>query len=360
MKIIFKGPINSTSLGNVSVNILRELYAKNFEVSLFATQESLDLSVFDSEKNAFKDWLKLSFQDRYLSAEKDTPTFQVWHIKNSGERLSNKSFLYTFHETDSVTLAEKNICETHDKVFFSSSFSNNNFSKSGLNNCKYIPLGFDKTFSILKDPPKLEGKVHFGLMGKTEKRKHTLKIIKYWANIFGNDPKYELSCLITNKFLPPNILNQSISDALGGEFYENINFIPFLNKNSEVNEFLNAIDIDLTGLSGGEGWNLPAFNATALGKISCVLNATSHKDWATKENSVIIEPTSKIPAHDGVFFIQGGDFNQGNFFDFSQKDFEKSIILSLSRLKQENKEGILLQKQFSYEKSVDKILSHIY
>jgi hypothetical protein len=29
----------------------------------------------------------------------------------------------------------------------------------------------------------------------------------------------------------------------------------------EMNEFLNAIDVDLTGMSGGEGWNLPAFNA---------------------------------------------------------------------------------------------------
>ena len=62
-----------------------------------------------------------------------------------------------------------------------------------------------------------------------------------------------------------------ISNALRGKHYKNINFLPHLEKNAEVNELLNAIDIDLTGLSGGEGWNLPAFNATCLGKWSVVL-----------------------------------------------------------------------------------------
>ena len=41
---------------------------------------------------------------------------------------------------------------------------------------------------------------------------------------------------------------------------------------SKVNILINNIDIDLSGLSNGEGWNLPAFNATALGKWSIVSN----------------------------------------------------------------------------------------
>lgn len=360
MKLIFKGPINSTSLGNVSVNILRELFNLNFEVAIFETQESPDLSVFDGLSEKFINWIKYGFNNRYILCEKDIPTLQVWHIRNSQERLSRSSFLYTFHETDSPTFVEKKICESHDKVFFSSNFSTENFKSSGLNNCSFVPLGFDKAFSKLKNPHKLQNKVHFGLMGKMEKRKHTLKIISNWAKIFGNDPKYELSCLITNKFIPNEIFNQSISSALQGEFYENINFIPFLSKNSDVNNFINSIDIDLTGLSGGEGWNLPAFNATAIGKTSCVLNSTSHKDWATKENSVIIEPSSKISAHDGVFFVDGQDFNQGSFFDFSEDLFQKAIVMSLSRYKKGNPDGEKLQETFSYKNTVNKILSNIF
>ena len=75
-------------------------------------------------------------------------------------------------------------------------------------------------------------------------------------------------------------MNQIIAQALEGKTYGNINFLPRLGTNSEVNEMLNSIDIDLSGLSGAEGWNLPAFNSTCLGKWSMVLNCTSHKDWA--------------------------------------------------------------------------------
>ena len=73
------------------------------------------------------------------------------------------------------------------------------------------------------------------------------------------------------------------SDELGGKTYKNINFLPHLKTNSEMNELYNSIDINLSGLSGAEGWNLPAFNSTCLGKWSIVLNATSHKDWATEK-----------------------------------------------------------------------------
>ena len=76
-----------------------------------------------------------------------------------------------------------------------------------------------------------------------------------------------------------------------------------------------SIDIDLTGLSGGEGWNLPAFNCTALGKWSVVLNASAHKDWATESNSILVEPSGQIPVDDGLFFKTGLPINQGKFFD---------------------------------------------
>ena len=97
-----------------------------------------------------------------------------------------------------------------------------------------------------------------------------------------------------------------------GKSYFNINFLPYLNTNSEVNELMNSADIDLTGLSGAEGWNLPSFNMTCLGKWSMVLNATSHKDWATPENSILMESNKKIPAEDGLFFKAGQDYNSYN------------------------------------------------
>ena len=129
--------------------------------------------------------------------------------------------------------------------------------------------------------------------------------------------------------------------------------------NSEVNEFINSIDIDLSGLSGAEGWNLPAFNATCLGKWSIVLNATSHKDWATDSNSILLEPNGKTLAVDGRFFQQGGDFNQGEIFTFAEEDLIEKMKIAESHCRTPNQEGLALQDKFSYSKMLDKILSRI-
>ena len=196
-------------------------------------------------------------------------------------------------------------------------------------------------------------------MGKFEKRKHTAKILKAWAKKYGNNYKYQLSCLIVNPFMKAEDLNKLLEQALEGKKYGNINFIPYLKTNSEVNDFLNSIQIDLSGCSGAEGWNLPSFNATALGKWSIVLNASSHKDWANDKNAILIQPNGKELAADGVFFNQGGPFNQGNIYTFDEEEFISAMESTESKINEENTEGIKLQEEFSYEKSLNKILEVI-
>ena len=352
--------MNSTSIGNVSFNVLRELFKLDFDISLFPVQNSIDLSVYDRVDPSFKNWLTSSFENGQKKIERDTPTLQIWHINNSTERHSSKSFLYTFYELDSPTFTEKNICKSHDKVIFSSSYASQQFKSTGLTNTAYVPLGFDEDFNETQKNYLGDEVIHFGLMGKMEKRKHTLRILSLWAEVFGNNPKYQLSCAINNHFMGSEVLNQAISSALKGEYYDNINFVPFMRTNSEVNEFMNSVNIDLTGLSGGEGWNLPAFNCTCLGKWSCVLNATSHTDWATNENSILINPSHKEPAYDSVFFKEGADVNQGNIHSFSDKDFQTAMVLAISKHKNRNEEGQKLKAQMSYKKSVNSILENIF
>ena len=356
-KIIAKLPINPTSLGNVSVNLLREFYKKEIEVALFPVSENIDLSVYDKLDKDFIDWINESSKNRYRSLDREIPCFQVWHIYGSEHRISDKSFLYTFYELDQPTFSENKICQNHDKVFFSSSHAKEVFN---LNNTSFVPLGFDEDLFDQDVKKNKDEVIHFGLMGKLEKRKNTIEIIKNWLKRFGNNSKYLLSCVINNNFIPNQVYDEIIKNITDNFKYENINFIPFLKTNSEVNDFLNQIDIDLTGLSGGEGWNLPAFNATCLGKWSCVLNNTSHKDWASKENSCLIEPSDKAEAYDGLFFQKGSEFNQGNINLFNEKSFENSVLTAISKRLTKNEEGLKLAQKFSYEKTAEAILSEIF
>lgn len=353
-KIIYKAPLNAVSFGNVSYNLLREMYKRKISVSFFPIG-NIDINSFDKIDPDFKVWMESCVNNRFTSIHKDTPTLQLWHINGSENRITSRQTLFSFYEVDNPTVAEKNLVDLQDNVIFSSSFAAEKFELIGCENTCAIPLGFDEDFGPT-NKEYLKDKIHFGLFGKFEHRKHTAKILSLWAKKYGDNYDYQLTCCITNPFFKPEQMNQLIGQALEGKRYGNINFLPFLRTNSEVNDALNSIDIDLTGLSGGEGWNLPSFNATALGKWSIVLNASSHQDWATSDNSLLIDPKGKVSAIDGQFFIQGHPFNQGNIYTFDDDLVVSKMEEASSLAKKPNKEGKKLASQFTYKKTLDSIL----
>jgi hypothetical protein len=357
-RLNFEGPINSLSLGNVTVNILRELKERDLEISFFPVGDKGDFSAYDKISKDFQQWVSNISATRLKKLDKNTPSLKVWHINGSEKVLPNQ-FLYTFYELDSPTEEEVNIVKLQKHVFFSSSEASQAFKDKGCNNVSHVPLGFDQDFQET-EKEYLKDTVHFGLVGKFERRKNTQAIIKLWTQKFGNNPKYQLSCLVANPFLNGDQMNQAINNSLSGQTWSNINFLPRLKTNSEVNDFTNSIDIDLSGLSNGEGWNLPAFNATALGKWSVVSNCSSHKDWATEDNSILVDPIGKQPCYDNFFFKEGMPFNQGEYYKLNADDIEKGFDKALEKVGQKNTDGTKLRDMFTYAKSVDAILSRIY
>lgn len=357
-KINFSGPINSLSFGNVSINMLKSFRNKGIDVCFFPIGKSLDFSAYDKLDEDLKDWINDCANNRIKRLDPESPSLKMWHLNGSESGIGERQYLYTFYECDEPTLSEKKLCSVQKKCIFSSSHAKKCFEESGCNNTEYVPIGFDLDFCET-GKVYLENKINFGLVGKFEKRKHTSRIIKLWADRYGNNNDYQLTCCITNPFFKPEQMMQVIAQSVGGKQYTNINFLPYLKTNSEMNELYNSIDINLSGLSGAEGWNLPAFNSTCLGKWSVVLNCTSHKDWATKENSILVEPDGQEPIYDGAFFQEGQDFNQGNLNTFSDQSFYKSLDQAIDKYHKRNDKGVELKETFTYDNTIEKILKII-
>jgi hypothetical protein len=355
----FDAPFNSLSLGNVSLNFLRELRKKDINVSVFPVGRT-DVSAFDKLEYEVLSFLKDSAASCLKNLDRNTPTLKVWHINGSEKKIGDNQFLYTFYEVDSPTEEEISIVKAQNHVFFSCSEAAEIFKSKGCDNVSYVPLGFDQDFHKTNKEYLGDDIVHFGLIGKMERRKNTQALIQLWCQKFGNNPKYQLSCLIENPFFEKKDFDALVSQCFMGQNFSNVNLLPRLKTNSEVNEVINSIDVDLSGLSNGEGWNLPAFNATALGKWSIVSNCTSHKDWANKDNSILVDPIGKQPCYDNIFFKEGGQFNQGQYYRLNGEDIARAMDLSVQMAKSENTEGLKLQKEFTYEKTIDKILEKIY
>lgn len=362
MKIIFEAPLSQLSFGNVAYNFLKELHKlsaldPNFKVSFFPVGE-INFSSFDKMDQDLKKWISSIVANRYSALQKDAVSLKLWHINGAEKRICPKQVLYTFYELDQPTVAENAIVGAQDAAIFSSAYSARTFANANLGKVYSIPLGFDEDFFETKKSY-MPDKITFLLMGKFEKRKHTDKIVKMWVKRFGNNPKFQLNCSIINPFFNHELMKKIVVGYRSMAW--NVNVLPYVATNSEVNDIINSCNIDLSGLSGAEGWGLPAFNATCLGKWSVVLNATSHKDWATEQNSVLINPSAKIEAYDGAFFNKGGDFNQGSIYDFNEDEAMAAIekAVALVEAGKVNEQGKLLRQTFTYEKSVSQIVSII-
>ena len=349
-------PLNSVSFGQVSVLILRELYKRNLNPCIFPIGE-IDLDT-QQEDGSFFEWISNNTKKAIKEHRREMPIFKLWHLNGSLESYSEKQALLSFHELDQATLEEKNIGTNQAKLLFSSSHSVDTFRSAGCDNVDFLPLAFDNyNFKKLNKEYYQDDRVCFLLVGKYEKRKGHTKVLESWAKKYGNNKDFFLSCAVYNPFFKPEDNNKIIAAALKGQKYFNIQFLGFMPKNSLYNDYLNSGDV-VIGMSGGEGWALPEFHATALGAHSLILNAHAHKEWATEKTSVLVEPSEKIPAEDGLFFKEGGPFNQGSIFDFNEDAFIEGCEKAVERVKANriNEAGLELQKKFSAEKMVDKIV----
>lgn len=356
MQLIFEAPLNSLSFGNVSYNILRELYKRGVSVALFIIGEKGDLSAFDPAPD-FVAWIKDASTNRYKKLKRIVPSLKLWHLTGSDLMRGPHQRLFTFHETNKATDIECSIARMQERCFFSSKFSHDVFQQAGLLNVDYANIGFDEDIKPI-DVPKPEG-IHFTLMGKFEKRKQTEKIIRLWLQKYGNVSGFSLNLCVNNPFFKQEDMQAILGNVFENKRYKNVNLLPFLPTNKDVNQLYCLTDIDLTGLSGGEGWNLPAFNMTCLGKWSIINFNTAHMDWANENNSIIVYPDHEFEAHDGVFFKRGGDFNQGCFFGFNDEHVIRAMEMAVDRVKsgQINTEGTKLPDKFNYKNTVDKLLS---
>jgi hypothetical protein len=347
----FNVPINQVSFGNVSYCILKEIYKRKNNVPKFFPIGNIGFDVFEEDAE-FRNAVIASANGAQASFSRKDPSFKLWHINGSESAISDKRFLMTFHETDRITDAEKNILNQQDLIFVTSQYTKKVFEDGGVKNVVYCPLGFDANHFGFVETPK-EDSIKFLLTGKSENRKNTLRILALWAKKFGNDKRYSLLCQINNPFVSPEMQKMQLSQALGGKQHFNISFLPFLPKVTLFNKLLNAIDIDLTGMSACEGFNLPAFHSLALGKWGIFLNAHAHKDYATEENAILVNPSGMRLAEDGQFFRRGELFNQGEWFEFDNDEFISAMELSLTKVGTVNENGLKLKEKFNYEKTVE-------
>ena len=347
-------PINPVSFGQVSTALLREVKGRGLDPCIFPISNP-DLSSQKKDED-FEMWLTKNILKAPREHDRNDKCIKLWHLNGGLASNSKEQVLFTFYELDSPTRAEINIAKNNTLVT-SSLYSQQVFSSCGVNS-NYVPLAFDNyNFHRVNREFFNDGRIVFNLCGKFEKRKHHKKIIRSWIKKFGNNKKYFLQCSVYNTFMSQEDNQRVLADTLGGSSPFNVNIVGFMPNNELYNDFLNSSNV-IIAMSGGEGWGLPEFQSTALGKHAVVLDAHSYKGWANENNSVLVPPSGKIDSEDGMFFKKGSDFNQGQIFDWDEDDFISACEEAIKRVEKNsvNEEGLKLQEEFTYSKTLDKLL----
>ena len=335
---------------------MRGFFEKKLNPALFPIGGRIDLSCF-SENKSFFDYISKCASEANKTHDRNTPTFKLWHLNQALESFSKTNNLLTFYELDQPTPSEINAAKNADKLFFTNKYTQNIFNQYGVES-SLVPLAFDKySFKTLNKKFFEDDRIVFNLCGKFEKRKHHEKIIKAWSKKFGNNKKYYLQCAVFNPFIDEKKNRDNFVRSVEGKNYSNIQFLGHVPNNGLYNDFLNSGNI-IIGMSGAEGWGLPEFQSLAIGKHGVILNAHAYQEWANEKNSVLVEPSGKTEAYDGIFFHPNQEWNQGNIFDFSEDDFISACEKAIEKVEENkiNEEGIKIQEDFSLDKTLDTLL----
>lgn len=355
MSLTFNCPLNPVSFGQVSVALLREAYRREKDVLVALIGDKPDLGSQETDDKFFK-YLEGAVSDFAKKHQRDRPTLRIWHLQGSLGWVSENQALMTFYELDNPTKTEINIAK-NNKIILTSKYACEVFRDKGVD-AHFVPLGFDSAnFKILDKKYYDDDRIVFNLTGKFEFRKHHAKIMAAWVKKFGNNKKYILQCAVFNPFIDGPKNNGLIASAMGHVKYFNTSFLPQMERNSMYNDYLNSGDIIL-GMSGGEGWGLPEFQSVALGKHAVILNAHSYKDWATKDNAVLVDVSGKIECIDDLFFKKGSEYSQGRIFNWDEDDFISACEEAIKRVESDrvNHAGLKLKEDFTYSKTLDGIL----
>ena len=212
-------PLNGVSFGQVSTALLREFYQRGVQPFLFTIGQA-DLNSQETTPD-FNKWIESGLRKSFEEYNRDIPVFKLWHLNHESlSSYAKDQTLFTFYELDYPTSLEINIAKNQKNILVSSNYTKKIFEDYGIDNCRYVPLGFDKDNFHVKDQKYLEGRIVFNLTGKLEKRKHHEKIIKAWAKRFGNDNKYFLQCAVYNSFL-----NEEQNKELFARSVENVKYL---------------------------------------------------------------------------------------------------------------------------------------
>ena len=295
----------NTSYGIVTLNLIKAFVDLGHSCSIFPTGD-LNRINFGEYSSYVRDCI--------LASEEFSPNDISFRVAHQFDMATGIGFGprvgYTFFEVDRLTKLEVNHLNSLDLVLVPSEWAKQVCIESGVAaHVSVCPAGFDpKIFKPVHYMPK---ECVFLSVGKWEVRKQQDAIVEAFYSAFTKHDNVKLIMSMDNPFMDISEKKNKYKARLGSQ----INFIDRVASHAHLARLMQQ-SYCLVAPSLAEGWNMPLLEAMACGKFTIATNYSGHTEFCNESTTLLIEPASKVPAIDNMWFKENSKTNCGNWITY--------------------------------------------
>lgn len=340
-----------TSYGIATLNFLRAFVDLGHSCSLFSTG--------DLSKIQFGEFTTY-VRDTLLNSENFSPNDISLRFAHQFDMATGIGFGprvgYTFFEMDQLTKLEVNHLNSLDLVLVPSEWAKEVCIKSGVESyISVCPAGYDP--NIFRPIDYMPKECVFLSVGKWEKRKQQDQIVEAFSKAFSPKDNVKLILSMDNPFFDTSEKKNKYKAKLANQ----INIVGRLQKHSDLARIIQQ-SYCFVAPSLAEGWNMPLLEAMACGKFTIATNYSGHTAFCDESTTLLINPSGKEKAIDGMWFKENSKTNCGDWITYNVDDLVdhmKSIYQVYQSGVSHNNFAIEKSKRYSWANSAQIILDKI-
>jgi glycosyltransferase involved in cell wall biosynthesis len=346
MKINYAAPANFLGYGVVGFNIFKQLIKLGQDVKIFPIGNIEPSMVSDIEPYWWGNQI----------GSGHSASVRIFHQNDVHSRIGpGIHYGFPIFELDMFSkpeLVSMNLC---DELIVCSEWARNIVKEHLDITTHVVPLGIDPNIFFPCNLPSTTQTI-FLSVGKWEIRKGHDFTIDSFNKAFNSSDNVELWMMCDNPFLRDGG-KEWVNKCRTSKLSSKIKIIPRQSTHENVYYIMSKADIGLFP-ARAEGWNLELLEMMSMGKQVITTNYSAHTEFCNKENSHLINISSKELAFDGIWF-----HNNGNWAHLGANEQEQYInyLRALHQDKQNknlriNQAGIDTGKKYTWENSAKTLI----
>ena len=351
MDINLTAPINPLGYGVVGTNVLKSLVAQGHNTALFPLGQ---VSANPEDQPVLQ-----ACVERQSSFNCLAPSVRIWHQNDLAQHVGGGLRCgFPIFELDRLTEREVHHILSQDIIFVCSHWAQSiiqQYNKSS----SVVPLGVDTRFFHPSETADWDS-TRFINIGKWELRKGHDVLVEAFNRAFEPEDDVQLLMMNHNPFISKEEESEWMGLYKNSKMGDKIFFLERVDNHHQVADIMKKVDCGVF-LSRAEGWNLEALELMACGKQVRITNCPAPTEFCNIKNSLLVTPSRQEEAFDGIWFK-----GQGEWSSIGDDEIDECAehMKSVHQRKQSggdmlNKYGVKTAKRFSWDNTVNKMISAI-